>query len=84
MTAMTKDFDGVRKLSLDEIDTVSGAAAPAVYYGVRAGFGAAIGAGNAIRTELQGDGLGWEDWDEVAGGALAGLGFGFIAKRWPA
>ena len=88
MTAMVHDFDGVRELSMEEVDAVAGAAGPLAYYAVRAGFGAALGATGAALSEAQGDGLSWEDWDEIATGAglgsIGGLGFGKIAKSFPA
>lgn len=72
----------IRELDMCEVDAVSAGALPAVavYYGLRAGGGALIGAGLAIANEMAGDGLSWSDWDEVAigagAGALGGLGGG--------
>ena len=73
MTSMTMAFDGVRELSVEEIDAVAGAAAPALYIAGRAAVGAVIGAAaQAAYQATAGDGLGWEDWDEIAISAGAG------------
>ena len=88
MTSMTMAFDGVRELSVEEIDAVAGAAAPVVYYGVRAAAGAILVGGYEAVRQAQGDGLSWEDWDEIAVaagyGALGGLVGGGIGKHFPA
>ena len=68
------------ELRESELDQVSGGNPLTIYYGLRAAGGALIGAGATIAAENAGDGLGWDDWDEVligaGGGAIAGLGFG--------
>ncbi|MGX6647564.1 hypothetical protein ACWCOP_06435 [Maricaulaceae bacterium MS644] len=80
---MTQIVDAsIRPLSPSQIDQVGGAGLPVLagYYALRAGGGALVGAAGAMAREVAGDGLGWDDWDEVATGAgigaLAGVGLG--------
>lgn len=65
----------MQELAASEIDSVNGGV---VYWGVRAGVGAVVGGAVAVTRELQGDGLSWADWDEVAVGAGIGAAAGLL------
>ena len=67
----------MRDLNMEEIEVVSGGIAPWL---VHLGVGAGMGALGSIGVQINGDGLGWDDWDEILIGAGLGAAGGALNK----
>ena len=78
MSAMTMEFDGVRELSMEEVDAVSGALGPLAVFAIAVGAGAGAGAVSSLVGQMT-DGKPGVNWGAVGAGAAAGAGVAMMA-----